>query len=845
MAGMNKYHEDAPHGAFFPLQASAFAEIIQCRSVRLFKPAALIGRVNFDTRLISQAEDTAFFALIDRQDGHRFLLQAVRMGVRHLVIGNQAIFEECTTAAEFAECNLYFQPEGGLQALILLAMAARERFTGTVAVITGSNGKTLLKESMGPQLQGPVYRSPGSYNSTLGLAVSLIQLDYSARLAIMEAGISRPGDMDILREMARPEVVIFTMLGDAHDAGFANRREKMAEKLKLIGPGTRLALVGYWPEQAQYEDLLNTALSKVPTAVIINEPVSNTLSLKVKTGDKTAVRRVPLKGGGGHFPNLSALALISTSLLNTGQLPPEEGAQDLAAFRMKVDHRLRLYPALHQGLLIDDSYSLDRQSLELALKTCVEAEGHRGAYVVIMSDFDHFPGQEAEWYQSIAAILARYLGRHYKLIGIGPALSRQKAFFPEGALFYEEEKRPDLRTLEKFIPHKARILVKGAHKYALSELALLLRYQTHSATLRVDMKAMWENISVYRRQLPPECRLMVMVKAESYGVGLAQIGKLLANNKIEFLGVAYEDEAKELTRQGGKHTILIQNSEPTKRARAANHHIELYDFSQLEREAALATARHPQYVHVKLETGMHRLGFTEPELPALADRLLAAYPRLKVAGIMSHLSSADDGGEDDFTRLQIDRFRRMSSQLMAALSVLPEPPPLRHLLNSSGIAHFANEAAFDMARLGIGMYGIDPTGRLRGQLQECLQLSCRLNQVKWVEAGEGIGYGRHAIATRRMKIATLSIGYADGLPRAAGNGRATVLILGQPCPIVGNICMDMCMADVTEVPEAAEGMEALIFGPSHSITHLAAAAGTIPYEIMTGLSRRLRREYLY
>ncbi len=815
-----------------------------------------IAYLQTDSRNIHFPAQSLFFALRGvMTDGHRFLEEAYAKGVRNFVV------EKLPEAGKLPEANL-LQVSDALEALQQLAATHRQRVwegrkdsgakAGNVPLpavfaITGSNGKTVVKEWLFQLLEPDfsILRSPRSYNSQTGVPLSVWNLRSHHQIALIEAGISRVGEMEKLARIIAPTHGIFTTLGSAHDAGFADRQSKLQEKLNLFASAQTLY---YGCDQ---EEVHRAILKRFPHKQLRCWSMSNPQAdlYLTEAPDKQShpgYTRLYARYQGQDveleipFSDRAAIqnALLCWLILLDLGLDPEVIRRRMAVLE-PVSMRLELRPAINGSLLINDAYNNDLHALQIALHY-LRQQSRGLKRMLILTDILQSGEDRESLYQKVAQLLAQQ--KVEEVVAIGSEISRLRQYLPKGqqALFF-----PDTDSLLKEMPLSRfagkAILLKGARRFALEKIADRLAQKVHQTYLEINLDALTHNLNFYRRQLREGVKMLVMVKAAAYGSGAIEIARLLEQRGIACLGVAYADEGVALREAGIRLPILVMNPEASAFPLMLRHGLEPEIYAPaLLRKYLLATqgARNIPGIHLKLETGMHRLGLSENTLDEVLE-LLKAHPHLRVQSIFSHLAASENPEKDAYTRQQARRFRQMAERVVDALAYTPA----LHLLNSAGILRFP-EFQFDMVRLGIGFYGISSLPEVSRELQTALSLKARISQIKEVPAGEPVGYGASAFAKYQRRIATISIGYADGLLRLAGNGRFSVSIRAKEAPTAGNICMDMCMVDVTHIPEAEEGDEVTIFGPDKPIEQLADALQTIPYEVLTNISERVKRVYL-
>jgi alanine racemase len=515
-------------------------------------------------------------------------------------------------------------------------------------------------------------------------------------------------------------------------------------------------------------------------------------------------------------------------------VPPDEIQHRLNRL-LPVAMRLEMKEAINDCYLIDDTYNNDLAGLAIALDLLVQ-QPRQGKRTLILSDLLESGLAEEALYTQVAEMLA---ARHvHTLLGIGPTISRHQPKFKLESFFYDST----ASFLAQFRPDNFRnetILVKGARVFEFEKIVAAFQQKVHGTVLEVNLDALVHNLNYYRAKLQPETKIMVMVKAFAYGSGSYEIANVLQFHRVDYLAVAYTDEGVQLRENGISLPIMVMNPSSDSFAKINHYHLEpeIYSLEILQacREATKSQSQ-PLNIHLKLDTGMHRLGFTETDLETVI-RLLSDAPQLHVVSAFSHLAGADEALHNDFSQRQIQLFRQMAARMEAGLGY----PVLKHILNSAGIIRFP-EHQLDMVRLGIGLYGIEATGQEQGGLQLVSTLKTTVSQIKEIHPGDTVGYSRRGIATTAKKIATIAIGYADGYDRRFSNGVGQVLLNGQRAPIIGNVCMDMCMIDVTGL-EVQAGDPVVIFGETLPLTQLAQAIGTIPYELLTNVSARVKRVF--
>lgn len=759
-----------------------------------------------DSRSLCFPEETLFFAITTaRGDGHRYIPSLYRRGVRAFVVSKMP-------EVPYPDATYLLVPDTR-SALQRLAERHRERFDVPVIGITGSNGKTTIKEWLYQMLSDEriVTRSPRSYNSQIGVPLSVWTLEEQTQLAIFEAGISQPGEMAALARIVQPTIGIFTCLGDAHQENFASLEQKCMEKMQL------------------FKD-----------SKILFCPAGNGLVRRCVEKSEFAGQVIWVDTEDDSNDVLSADKAICAAVCTYLGM-----SSDMVAERMKslqpVAMRLEVKEGRHGCTLINDSYNSDLGSLDIALDFMSRrADGKDKSRVLILSDIEQSGLSSEMLYRRVVALvvgrgISRFFGVGEQLMEnahlFGGDIGVRAMFFPTTEALLESDAFATLRD--------EVVLIKGARNFHFENVTEQLEMKVHETILEVNLNAVVDNLNYYRSFLKPETKMVCMIKASGYGAGSVELARTLQDSRVDYLAVAVADEGVELRRAGITAGIIIMNPEMTSFRTLFRYRLEpeVYSFRLLD---ALIKAAEQEGitgfpVHIKLDTGMHRLGFDPlTDMPQLIDRLKhqnALIPR----SVFSHFVGSDADGFDDFSAIQYDRFRQGSTQLQEAFS----HHILRHMCNSAGIEHFP-ERQMDMVRLGLGLYGINP--RNNQLIHNVSTLKTTILQIHDVPASETVGYSRRGALQRDSRIAALPIGYADGLDRLLGNGHAYCLVNGRKAPYVGNICMDVCMIDVTDI-DCKEGDSAIIFGDELPVSTLSDIINTIPYEILTGVSPRVKRVY--
>ena len=818
----------------------------------LEKVTALIGARRFgnaearidwlltDSRSLAFPETTLFFALrTPVGDGHKYIPDLYRRGVRNFVVGTVPENHE----TDYPDAN-FLRVLSPLKALQRLAERHREEYVLPVIGITGSNGKTVVKEWIYQllMLSMNVTRSPRSYNSQVGVPLSVWLLDERSRIGVFEAGISQPGEMQALRAIIQPTIGVMTNIGPAHQENFSTIQEKCHEKLLLFKDAKVLIYNADEPVVTEsvhdfgFGGQLFGWSRKDENATVFVRAIEPTEDGKTRIAyffnGTAAEYTLPFADEASIQNSITALCVC----LYLG-LTPADIARRMALLE-PVAMRLEVVQGVRGCTLINDAYNSDAAALDIALDFMNRRAKEQAAKgrTLILSDIFQTGIPAEELYAKVAEMLkSRGVER---LIGVGPAISAAHTLFSIKKSFYPTSEAL-LESGELDTIHDEIILLKGARNFGFEQIAKALSLRVHETTLDVNLEAIAENLHFYRSFMKPETKLTCMVKASAYGAGSVEIAKTLQERGVDYLAVAVADEGAELRRAGITAGIIVMNPEMSAFGTLFEYELEpeIYSFNLLD--ALIRAARRQGItdfpVHLKLDTGMHRLGFNpKTDIPVLIDRLShqrALIPR----SVFSHFVGADSDGFDEFSEKQFKLFDEASRTLQAAFP----HKILRHICNSAGIERFP-ERHLDMVRLGLGLYGIDPIDNR--VLHNVATLRTTILQIRDVPAGDSIGYSRKTVLDRPSRIAAIPIGYADGLNRHLGNRRGYCLVNGQKADYVGNICMDVCMIDVTDIP-CREGDSVEIFGDALPVTVLSDLLGTIPYEVLTSVSNRVKRVY--
>ncbi|MEZ4721359.1 MAG: bifunctional UDP-N-acetylmuramoyl-tripeptide:D-alanyl-D-alanine ligase/alanine racemase [Flavobacteriales bacterium] len=767
-------------------------------------------------------------------DAHDFIPGLIEKGVRNFLVSDDQWNEQYKDTANF------ILVKDVISALQSIAIEHRDNFRTRVVGITGSNGKTIVKEWLNILLEGKhqVCRSPKSFNSQIGVALSVCKLELKHTLAVFEAGISQPNEMRALEQMVKPDIGVFTNLGDAHAAHFESDKQKLLEKIQLFDHAEQVVCsVDHrwfdWLPAGLSEKLFSWS-AKGNRAVVqfkvetLGENLSRITALK---DDEEFVVRISFTDRASVENAINCLCTLILLGVTDEETLERFEALSPVAMRMEVKQ------GIEGSILIDDSYNSDLESLRAALEH-LRAQGNREK-MVILTDLGDKSGSK-DLYARVGVLLKE--AEVANLVTIGPETERFASCFVDLSVSHFSDANEYWKQLDTGSLKNKSILIKGARKFKLEQLVKRLQAQQHETTLEIDLQKLGHNLNFFRSKLSAGVKTMVMVKAFGYGSGGFEIASYLQSQKTDYLAVAYADEGVELRKKGIYLPILVMS--PTKSTFDAiirnNLEPEIYSVRSLKEFIESAVSMRHLFeeinIHLKIDSGMHRLGFERADIAEISW-LLRNNRFIKVASVFTHLSSAEDHLEDHFSRQQVEQFLEMVAEIESAIGYKPD----RHVLNSSGALRFP-EYQFEMVRLGIGLYGFVGTDQNK-YLSALGTLKSYIVQIRDVAQNESVGYSRKGKHHVSRRIATVAIGYADGLDRRLSGGRWSLKWEKQDCPIVGNVCMDMCMIDVTNT-NAMEGDEIVVFDGARDIERMAAMLETIPYEILTKVSQRVRRVYL-
>ena len=789
---------------------------------------AIVDSISIDSRSLQNDENTLFFALYGpNHDGHLFIEELIAKGVSHFVV--RKIPEGLELKAKFLIV------EDTLDALQKFAAYYRSQFDFPIIGITGSNGKTIIKEWLN-FLLSPDYniiRSPKSYNSQVGVPLSILGINEKHNLGIFEAGISQMHEMDKLQKIIQPTIGILSNIGSAHDEGFPSVAEKIKEKLKLFISVNVLILnknkticAFINPKIKQFSWCSD---DKSADVFITKKNIGEVTELHITYREDTFPITIPFQDQASIENAIHCMMAMLYFGYN------HKVIQTRMALLYPVEMRLKVKNGIYNCTLIDDSYSSDFQSLKIALDFLENQKQHKKKTLILSDIFQSGLGNE-ELYSLVSQLIIS--NKINRVIGIGETITQYKNKFINCITF--KNVSDFTNAFEKLNFENETILIKGARNFHFEEIVSMLEEKTHETVLEINLNAISHNLTFYKSKLDPKTKMMVMVKAFGYGNGGFEIAKLLEHHKVDYLGVAFADEGISLKNAGIRVPIMVLNPETTSFTAIIQHHLEpeIYSVKGLKAFLKIAEQKKLKHfpIHIKIDTGMHRLGFEEDNLEDLIQ-ILKGNETVQIKSILSHMATSDDLNHDAFSKSQIALFEKLSTKIQTELNI----KPILHILNTSGITNYP-EAQYDMVRLGIGLYGISNDEEEQKELENVGTLKSVISQIRTIDKGESVGYGRRFIADRSTKVATIPIGYADGIRRSWGNGDGYVTINGKQAKIIGSICMDMLMVDVTDI-DCKEGNTVIVFGENPTVPFMAKQLNTIPYEILTSISQRVKRVF--
>ncbi len=796
-------------------------------------PESKIEHCLTDSRQVSFTDTTLFVALeTNTGSGHKYVEDLYKQGVKNFLI---SVWDN---KYEHFKAN-FFLVDDTLKALQALAMFHRDNFKGKkdlfafpIIGVTGSNGKTIVKEWLYQLLKDKFNccRSPKSYNSQIGVPLSVLNLNENNNLGIFEAGISQTSEMERLAMIIKPKIGIITNIGNAHNAGFKSQEEKIEEKIKLFYTADTVICPSKYGIEKYFEKKLTQLITwgiNDPKAVINVSKISNNTSsvLKFEYNNRAYEYKIPFTDDASVENALNAIiccVFLSISDLNTESLEP-------------VAMRLELKQGINNCTLINDSYNSDLGGLSIALDFLNSQSNNTNlSKTLILSDIIQTGTDDKSLYSAVAELI-KEKGIN-RFIGVGE-ISNYKNLFPQGSLFFD--RTIDLINAQPTFINEI-ILIKGARKFEFEKITNYLSAKSHETIMEVNLSALVDNFKHLRSFLNKDTKAVAMIKADAYGCGALAVGQTLSHHNCDYFGVAVADEGVELRKAGIQTPVIIMNPEFNTFDLLIKYRLEpeIYSFKILKSFAEYTEKEGIENfpIHLKIDTGMHRLGFEEKDVNELIA-FLKNNKSLRVESAFSHLVASEDKTEDEFTLKQINTFKAVTEEIETKLNIRF----IKHILNTSGIQRFS-EYQMDMVRMGIGLYGVGIDSN--SPIRPVATLKTRILQIKELTEEDTVGYNRKGKLNKKSRIAAIPIGYADGLSRAFGNGNGYVMVNGQKAPFIGNICMDVCMIDITDIPNVYEGDMVTIFGTEPSICELAEKTNTIPYEILTSISKRVKRIYI-
>jgi alanine racemase len=817
------------------LEISKIAYLIKPEKSIIFDAQSNISELCFDSRSVSFPAQTLFFGIkTDKNDGHRYIEDLVKRGVLNFVVT-----EPLDNFRQYSQAN-FLQVRDAVEVLQEIASFHRNEFSIPVIGITGSNGKTIVKEWLSLMLADDynVVKNPNSYNSQIGVPVSVWQMNKNHTLGIFEAGISKPDEMIKLAQIIQPTIGILTNIGEAHSRFFKDNHEKLVEKLTLFNNADSLIycddneLIYRELKDSKYEKLLKLSWGTRSDSFY---KISNRKNFKNHT-----VIDIDNQSFMIPFVDSASIenALNAAVLLLFLKFPAPIINQKLALLT-PVSMRMEIIEALNQSIVINDTYSLDINSLRIALDF-LNSQVQLPDKCLIISDFEQVSSFSDADYEDIFHLLEK--NNITRFIAVGKMFFQKQKLFKIKEQYFYSTTDELIKDIDRINLQQTSILIKGARSFHFERIVDLLKMKTHQTILSVNLSAIINNLNYYKSLIKPSTKIVAMVKALCYGLGDVELINELSYHNIDYLAVAYTDEGVRLRNRNVTTPIIVLGAEAHSFEKMVNYSLEpeIYNFyylNQLEKTLSL----HPEItsfnIHIKIDTGMHRLGFEKQDIPKLIE-VVRQNPQLKIASIFSHLAAAEDEKEDSFSKHQINYFTEVANQIRNCFSY----PILRHILNSSGISRFP-DAQFEMVRLGIGLYGYSPIEKDKMHLMNPVTLKTLITQVKKIPAGDSIGYNRTFIAEKEMKVAIIPIGYADGLPRELSNGVGEVYVNGAFAPLVGKISMDMAVIDISGI-NAFVGDEVIVYGDMNTVDKVALKINKIPYELLTSISRRVPRVYV-
>jgi alanine racemase len=811
-------------------------QIIAPKNSSVFDPNRSVSELSYDSRKLTFPEQTLFFAIkTAKNDGHHYIAELIKQRVKNFIISNNI-----ENYKNF-DANFY-QVDDPVSAMQQIAAKHRKNFDYPVIGITGSNGKTIVKEWLSAILSKDfsVIKSPNSYNSQIGVPLSVWQMNESYNLAIFEAGISQVNEMKKLEAVIQPNIGILTNIGNAHSGFFNSDEEKLLEKLQLFKTTSTIIynndnqLIKKTLATDNFAHLQKISWGKNQDSfykIVSQKQLQHSVIVEFSHSEEWL-----------EIPFIDAASVenalhISALLMFMGYSLSEISKR--LRFLSPLSMRMEIKEAQNNSIIINDTYSLDVNSLRIALDF-LSTQTQFAKKTLIISDFEQVNWGEKEYLE-----LSKIFDNHHinKLIVVGEEMRKRHGYFPAIEKYFYATTNDLLAHLDEVNIRDEAVLIKGARAFRFERVMQALQLKTHQTTLRVDLAALVQNLHYFKKLLQPETKIMAMVKAMSYGLGDAELINDLCYHKVDYLAVAYTDEGITLRKRNITQPIVVLGAEATGFDLMIRYHLEPEIFNLFYLKELISTIEnYPEInnfpIHIKVDTGMHRLGFDEEEIEEMLQ-LVTASPKFKIASVFTHLAASEDVNEDVFTQNQIQKFNKICAKINTQISY----PYLKHVLNSAGVVRFP-EAQFDMVRLGLGLYGFCPLPEVQAQLQSVISLSSVITQIKKIRKGDTVGYNRTFTAQGDMKIAIVPVGYADGFPRELSNGVGSMLVHQKQCPIVGKISMDMTVIDVTHLDEVSIGDEVTIYNTENSLQEIGVKIDKTPYELLTAISKRVPRIYV-
>lgn len=790
-----------------------------------------IKQLIIDSRKLMAPTGAVFFAIDGKHhDGHTHIADLYTKGVRIFII------EKNISIHSFPGATI-IQVQSSVAALQAFAAYRRNQFQIPVIAVTGSNAKTIVKEWLSQVLntEYSIVKSPRSYNSQIGVPLSVWAINERHTIGIFEAGISTTNEMAALQKIILPTIGVFTNIGSAHDEGFQNRQEKIREKLKLFIACDTLI---YCKDQEDiHAEVRSAGIPAFSWSLKEDAPARYTITSKDSSQTQLDIYVKELQGS-FFLPFVDEASIenalhVATTLFYLGYSIQEVSRK--ISILHSVEMRLELKEANNGCYIIDDSYNNDLAGLTIALDFLEHVKQSENK-TVILSDILESGLDAAVLYKEAANSLTA--ANVQKVIAIGSEIHELKNWYT-GPVVYYNTTEDFLKSIKTTHFEKEIILIKGARVFQFEKIVSQLQHKVHETVLEINLDALIHNLNVYRSRLKPNTKIMCMVKAFSYGSGGFEIAQLLQYHGVDYLAVAYADEGARLRENGITLPIMVMNPTLAGFDTILRYELEpeIYEPVLLQQIIEYASAKQKQIgIHIKVDTGMKRLGFEKKDVAVLAEQL-HSNENIKVISVFTHLAASDAAEHDGFTKKQLVSFDEIAGILEKALDY----SFLKHAANSSGIMRFP-DAHYNMVRLGIGLYGVESAGLYQNELQAISVFKTHISQIKEIAADESVGYSRKGRVTKPSRIATIAVGYADGYNRRFGNGVGEVVVNGVRCPIIGNVCMDMSMVDVTEA-HAIQGDEVILFGSNPTVSELAKRIGTIPYEILTSVGARVKRVF--